>query len=247
MSSTESSTAPRTFTLPGWALWALRLFIMLALPVVLILTSVRLVSSELFLHIEYNRPGFPDDRYGLSKDDRLHYAPYALEYLHNDAGIDYLGDLTFENGGQLYNERELEHMEDVKVVMRAAMRVWLGVGLAFVAVVIGLAWRPATRRHLWGSLAAGGTFTIMLIITAVVLVLANWDYFFDTFHATFFQGGTWQFRNSDTLIRLFPEQFWLDASLTIGFLTIGGALLAVGGALWSQRQKKQQIQSAAAN
>jgi uncharacterized membrane protein len=41
----------------------------------------------------------------------------------------------------------------------------------------------------------------------------------------FFAQGTWQFLYSDTLIRMFPEQFWFDAALVIGTLTSLGAIV----------------------
>ena len=61
----------------------------------------------------------------------------------------------------------------------------------------------------------------------VVLIFANWTFFFDGFHEIFFKGNSWQFSNSDTLIRLFPQQFWFDASMSIGFVTVLGAMIAM--------------------
>ena len=43
----------------------------------------------------------------------------------------------------------------------------------------------------------------------------------------FFKGDSWQFSNSSTLIRLFPERFWFDAVVSIGVLTLVGALAAI--------------------
>jgi integral membrane protein (TIGR01906 family) len=57
-----------------------------------------------------------------------------------------------------------------------------------------------------------------------VSAVVAWDTFFTAFHQLFFAGGTWVFAYSDTLIRLFPEQFWFDAALTVGGLTLLGAL-----------------------
>jgi integral membrane protein (TIGR01906 family) len=214
----------------------MRVFLTVSLPVFLVLTGVRLVTTETFLEFEYNRPGFPNDRYGFSKEDRLKYAPYAVEYLVNDAGIDYLGDLTFEDGMPLYRSKELEHMADVKVVMRAAARVHTGLSLALAAAVVALAWKRETRWALRRGLSAGGVFTISLIVTLTVLIFASWDFFFDGFHGIFFEGDSWQFSTSDTLIRLFPEQFWFDAAMSIGFFTVIGALAAMlGGWFWERR------------
>jgi integral membrane protein (TIGR01906 family) len=215
---------------------ALRLFLTAALPVFLVLTGVQIVATETFLNIEYNRAGFPEDRFGFSREDRLHYAPYAIEYLRNDAGISYLGDLTFENGAPLFRAKELQHMEDVKVVTQAAFRTHLALSLALTAAVVALARRSDNHWALRRGLSAGGILTIALIITWVVLIFASWDFFFDGFHGVFFEGDSWQFSTSDTLIRLFPEQFWFDAAMTIGFLTVLGALAAILGVWWWERR-----------
>ncbi len=114
----------QTDTLPGqtaslrrhWLTQLIRTYLSLMLPVLLVLLSVRVVMSHTFLEFEYNRPDFPPDVYGFTREDRLHYAPFAVDYLLNDAGIEYLAQLTFSNGTPLYNPRELRHMEDVKVV-----------------------------------------------------------------------------------------------------------------------------------
>jgi len=43
------------------------------------------------------------------------------------------------------------------------------------------------------------------------------------------------FSYSDTLIRLFPVEFWFDATLTISVLSLaGGLLLALIGWRWRQ-------------
>jgi integral membrane protein (TIGR01906 family) len=198
------------------------LFLTAAIPVLLTLLSVRVVMTPLFLQLEYHRPGFPEDIYGFTLEDRLYYAPYAVDYLVNDAGIEYLADLTFPDGSPLYTASELRHMEDVKIVTRAAFFVLLIGGIS--ALLAGyLLWR-SDKRTLWQSLFNGGALTIGTIIVIVLGAVFAWDFFFTTFHQLFFKDGTWIFLYSDTLIRLFPEQFWFDAALTIGVLTVGGAL-----------------------
>lgn len=200
------------------------LFLTVAVPVLLTLLSVRMVMTPVFLQIEYNRPGFPPDFYGFSTEDRLQYAPYALDYLLNAEGIDYLGDLIFPDGSPLYNERELAHMEDVKVVTRAAFWLLFFGLIATTATTIYL-WLTRQRNILWRGLFNGAVLTLAIIVMIVLVAVVAWDYFFTLFHQTFFASGTWIFNYSDTLIRLFPEQFWFDAALTIGAVTLGGALL----------------------
>ncbi len=70
-------------------------------------------------------PGFPEDSYGFTQAERLEYSKIAIEYLVNDAGPEFLGDLTFGDGKTpLYNEREVSHMVDVKVLVKFGLRLW---------------------------------------------------------------------------------------------------------------------------
>ncbi|GAB4421377.1 MAG: TIGR01906 family membrane protein [Anaerolineae bacterium] len=210
-----------------WLIRTLQAIIILALPPVLVLTSVRLVMTEAFLQVEYHRPGFPDDRFGFTRDDRLHYAPYAVRYLHNDADISYLGQLAFPNGQPLFTDRELQHMEDVKEVTRAAFRILTALAVVLALSALWLARHPSSRRWLWRALSDGALLTIFLILGLLVLSLAAWQFFFDNFHALFFEGDTWIFSTSDTLIRLFPQQFWFDAALSVGMLSLIGSLISL--------------------
>jgi integral membrane protein (TIGR01906 family) len=207
----------------------------LLIPIALIGLGLRILLTPLFLQVEYNLPYFPPDEYGFTKADRLKWAPYALNYLTNDADISYLGKLTFEDGAQLYNERELSHMDDVKRVTQGALRVWYGTLAALLVLGIwawfGSWWstyRLGLRRGGW--LMIGLAVTIALIVVSGIAINPNvfWD-FFAGFHHLFFEGDSWLFLYSDTLIRLFPIRFWEDAFLWTAVIALaGGAGLALG-------------------
>ncbi|MBL8155171.1 MAG: TIGR01906 family membrane protein [Anaerolineae bacterium] len=213
-----------------WLKFGLRVYLTITVPLLLILMGVRFVMTPLFLQFEYNRAGFPVDSYGFSSADRMKYAPYALNYLLNEEDISYLAELRFDDGPPLFNVRELQHMRDVKAVTQVAYLGAITGGL--VAVVSALILYRLDRRLVWLSLRGGGLLTLSLVIAIVVAAIVSWDSFFTTFHSLFFEGGTWQFAYSDTLIRLFPEQFWFDAALVIGGLTVIGALLCIGLGQW---------------
>jgi integral membrane protein (TIGR01906 family) len=205
--------------------WFLRLYITIAFPLLVVMVFVRIVMSPLFPQFEYTRPGFPEDYYGFTIQDRLTYSPFAIQYLLNGDDISYLGDLRFPDGKEMYNTRELHHMRDVKTVTQFAFAA------AFIGWIIALAvslllWR-SNRADLRTALLNGSRFTIGLILAIVIIAVTSWDTFFTAFHGLFFAGGTWQFEYSDTLIRLFPEQFWFDASLLIGGATLLTALITM--------------------
>jgi integral membrane protein (TIGR01906 family) len=57
---------------------------------------------------------------------------------------------------------------------------------------------------------------VVALVALLAYVLLNFNNFFTNFHRLFFEGGSWMFSYSDTLIRLFPIRFWSDVALIIG-------------------------------
>ena len=218
-------------------LLVLSILVTLMIPLLLVLISVRLVMSETYLAIEYNKPDFPLDDYGFTLADRLRLAPYALQYIMGNAGIEYLGNLTFDNGQPLYTERELQHMIDVKKVAYAAMLVLVATAVLFVIAATIMSRSIEGRRWLRRGLFSGALLVLVLLIGSVALLTINWDTFFTGFHDLFFASGTWVFDYSDTLIRLFPVRFWQDAALTIGGMSgVGALIILVGCWRWARRE-----------
>ncbi len=210
---------------PAWIVLLLGSYLTFAMPFLLALISIRMVMTPLFLQFEYNRPDFPDDYYGFTREDRLNYAPYAIQYLLNGEDINFLGDLKFPDGRSTYNARELHHMRDVKVVTQYAYLLAVVGGTAYILAAIYL--YRNTPMALRQGLMRGALLTLGIIAAIIVIAILNWDFFFTGFHTLFFSSGTWRFEYSDTLIRLFPEQFWFDAALLIGGITIAGAVAAL--------------------
>ncbi len=210
--------------------------ITILLPVVIVLGVVRLVINPWYLQFEYHTPGFPADPYGFTLQDRLTYGRLAVEYLVNSGDISFLGDLRFPTGQQapspscqtmtdcthLYNDRELEHMLDVKHVVTGAIRVLEVSALILVLLAIWARLGKWSRDYIKG-LKRGGILTLILLGLIILLVLVAFNYLFVIFHEIFFKAGTWTFLYSDTLIRLFPERFWEDT-----FLVVGGLSAALG-------------------
>jgi integral membrane protein (TIGR01906 family) len=199
-------------------------FVALLIPPALVFLGLRLLLTPVFLQIEYRLPGFPADEYGFTLEDRLRYARPSLEYLLNDADISYLGDLRFPEGGQVFNERELSHMLDVKNVVQPALRVGYLVWGGLVA--LGLwAWWGGWWPQYRAGLRRGGWLTVGLVALIGIGAAVSFWQFFTLFHALFFEGDSWIFLYSDTLIRLFPIRFWQDAFLLAGAMALAGGLV----------------------
>lgn len=194
-------------------------------PVILLVLAVRAVTSPLFLWVEYNRPGFPGDGYGFSTDDRMTYGSYAVDYLSNWSGPRYLGELVTHSGEMLFKPGEVSHMADVKFVILSTFGAGALLVLLSLMAVIYLRRRSSggVRRGLF----AGSIITLVIVIGLGVLATLGWEQFFTDFHHVFFANGTWTFSLQDTLIRLFPGQFWVDAGIVIGALALLASLVTL--------------------
>ena len=213
----------------------LQVLMAIFLPFLLLIAAVRVVATPAFLWLEYFRPGFPGDGYGFSLDDRLTYGSYAVDYLANFAGRRYLGDLVLPSGSPLFTDAEVSHMADVKTVILIAYAAGI-VLLAFFVVVFFVLRK---RRGAFGrGLFAGAIVTFVLVVGLAVFAVMGWEQFFTDFHRLFFANGTWTFQLSDTLIRLFPAQFWMDSAIVIGVLVLVVSSLLIIFA-WPTKKKAE--------
>jgi integral membrane protein (TIGR01906 family) len=213
----------------------MRWLIILAVPVVLVVGAVRLLSWPWFPTWEYRRPNFPDDEYGLSLAEREDLARRSVMFLNLPHDIERLEGLRLPDGSPAFTDRELEHMSDVKHVYDD---ITAG-GLLALIVAISAGWALNRRGEvgsLWGGLSDGALLTLVGLGALGVLMLLSWNTFFTGLHQIFFESGTWRFQYSDTLIRLFPMRFWRDAGLIVVGIVSGTAfLIALIGRIMQRR------------
>lgn len=131
-------------------------------------------------------------------------------------------DAALREGEPLLDDRERSHMGDVSrlVQLLAAITV---VALV-VAVVTGVWLRRERRRQGRIMLLAAGGIGAAAILLAGIFALA-FEPAFLAFHALFFPSGTYLFAQGSNLIVLFPEDFWVDATLAAGGTIIATAVV----------------------
>ena len=220
----------------------LRWLVILAMPFFLGLGTIRAIIAWDYPAFEY--PRIAPDMFGFTPEQRLQLAQDTLVYLQRPepaAEVIYLLEELRLPGSDrpLYNDDEIDHMIDVKNMADAMKRI------AYVAggiVVVGLAIMliPRQSRHYgWRTLMLAGLATVIALGALALFILIAWPIFFVQFHELLFPPGTWTFAYSDSLIRLFPEQFWFDIGVIITVTTLVlGVLVALAGYLMSRRARK---------
>jgi uncharacterized membrane protein len=94
-----------------------------------------------------------------------------------------------------------------------------------------IAWRAGWTEDYINGLRRGGWWVVGLALGIAIIVIVGmainpdvfWR-FFTAFHSLFFEGDSWLFLFSDTLIRLFPIRFWQDAFLYAAAIVLGGGV-----------------------
>jgi integral membrane protein (TIGR01906 family) len=221
---------------------AVRWLVVIAMPFLIGLGAIRAVILWDYPAWEYQR--IPSDQFGFTDEERLELAQATLAYMQRpepaEQVIHMLEELRLPGTDEpLYNEREIEHMIDVKVVADGIWRVTQAAIIIVTAGLLFLVARPFSRREAYRAIFHGGLATTVVLLTIGLLIGLAWEFFFLQFHELLFPPGTWVFARTDSLIRLFPEQFWFDVGVIIsGSALVAGILMTLLGyslLKWSDR------------
>jgi len=154
-----------------------------------------------------------------------------IDYLVGDSNV---LDIRID-GNPLFNNKEIFHMSDVKILLE---KVKLAKGISFFSLLIFsvLHLNPISLVKgkfitnnfisLFDFFRFGSVVALLsILIVGIVLAVAFRPLFY-LFHKISFSNDFWQLDpRTDYLIRLFPEGFWIDATL---MLVAAVVLLAMG-------------------
>lgn len=146
---------------------------------------------------------------------------------------EYIDLIVIKNGQpfQLFNEREIIHLKDVKGLFQFDMHVlWGTLAFALAYVAFTLLRNKRSPRDLAKSAFMGGIVTLALMAVIGVGMLFNFDSLLLEFHLLSFANDFWLLDPTrDYLIMLITHGFMYDASFIVAGATAVGAFI-VGGA-----------------
>lgn len=216
-------------TIPTAARWLAAGLFVLAVPLFLILGNVLDVAGDrAFYSAEFAKYGVGRVT-GLNDAQLGAVADAFIAYLRDPAARLDTVEVTI-NGARrpLFNAKELHHMEDVKVLFGLVRQGRLAAGVVLLLVPLaGLLFGGAAILPRLGLLlTTGGILTVVLLGLAGLLSLIDFSSAFVTFHELAFSNDLWMLDpRTDYLIMLYPEGFWLDATLRIAMLSAVEALV----------------------
>src|SRR5215218_3679225 len=104
---------------------ALLALIIAAIPIILIGNTLWLLMNPWFVEAQYSLPGFPSDSQGPSDQARTDLATTGIRSIRPSSdGVELLREARLPNGEPAFEEREVDHMEDVRGVVAAFLMAW---------------------------------------------------------------------------------------------------------------------------
>ena len=137
---------------------------------------------------------------------------------------------------EVFNQREVAHMYDVKRLVRgtywAALgsALWILSTLTLVAVMDRPAWSTrAARLAVWG-----GAVTLASVFAVGLAAVVSFEQLFLLFHRLSFANDLWILDpRTDYLLILFPAGFWFDATMRVALTSVLGAVLLLSAGVAS--------------
>ncbi|MGB8646824.1 MAG: TIGR01906 family membrane protein [Anaerolineae bacterium] len=202
--------------------------IVILLPFFIILSAVYAINTEAFVQYEYSQPGFPASQ-RFSAQDRYKNSIQTVRYVRGEISLADLKNLG------VYNDREVQHLVDVRNVWVEVTTFHIIAGVLILAAFIALTMSNLTRLWAARALFYGGILSILIVIGIGIFSTVAFEEFFTDFHHLFFTGDSWLFDYTDSLIQFYPLPFWEAASYGIAlFVAIASVLMVVIGWFWER-------------
>ena len=214
----------------------------LVLPIWLVTSNVRWAVNDLRLYsFGFNKFDI-QGRTGISNEELMSAARQIRNYFNNQEEI---LNVTVEIAGvvrNIYNPKEIAHMRDVRGLIQGVYRFQeiTSLYIAILIIVGILARRSTVWRRVARACVYGGIWTLVLIALIAILSFVDFGGLFLAFHLVSFSNDLWLLDPSrDMLIRMFPQGFFMDATMLIALATIVEALVISGVGYWVLRWSRK--------
>lgn len=216
----------------------------LCIPFLLLTASLGVTANSLWLY-HYGFAKYDiSQRTGLAAEELDKAARGLITYFNSREELIDLTVVKDSEPFQLFRQREVLHLRDVKVLIRLDYMVLLGTlvyVLAYTSITL-ISDRKRYRRELPRNMIWGSSLTIGLMLALGLGTLLGFDQLFYQFHLFSFTNDLWQLNpKTDYLIMLFPRGFFYDASLFCALTTTTWALLLGGTAIALRRLTKNRL------
>lgn len=147
-----------------------------------------------------------------------------------------------------FNEREKQHLFDVRKAVRISTILLYIVIILFVLLLVVSAFILKVNNYITNFvgkvLVFGGFLTVMLAVALFFLINSDFSKTFESFHNLLFEKGTYTFDPAkEMIVKLYPEQLFMDLGLRISKnILIASIIVILLGALliFNSKSKKNK-------
>ena len=179
---------------------------------------------------------------GFSPDEFMQFSRTLWDYFRNRIASPQALFTAPPNSPQpLYQEHELAHLADVQYLFQIG---WTGRRLALLSLAgsIGLLLilnKGRSGPTIAAAAAAGSSIGIACFLLLMLAIWFDFNRAFTAFHLISFDNMLWQLDPAtDNLIRLFPEQFFQTAAVTIAVRALGAYFAVLVSSLWFYKNRQ---------
>jgi len=211
----------------------------LCLPLVLFTGTIALAANSAWLY-QYGFDKYQvNETTGITKPELDKAADGLIHYFNSDEEYINLTVSKDNQPFQLFNEREIDHLKDVKSLIWLDYRVLLGTLIVVLGYAISMVSRRDRRQLAWAGIG-GGALTLAIMAFMGIYALIDFNGLFINFHLLSFTNDLWQLNPAtDYLIMLFPEGFWFDAFLYIAaFIGVSAVAILSTGIAYLKRHRE---------
>lgn len=135
----------------------------------------------------------------------------------------YLAGGEKREGLDPFTEREILHLKEVRGVLETLRKLQ---DISFFLIIISCVF--LRRRSILKDIARGSLILSLFLLLTFFFALLKFDLFFLILHKICFRTELWIMPEDSLLIKIFPEDFWLKSSLTVGgFLSFLSSLISL--------------------
>lgn len=193
-----------------------------------LITSVEAVAywTPGYYEKEYTKYGVADD-VQMEMDDLIYVTEEMMAYLRGRRPDLHVPATIDGQNREFFNEREIAHMEDVRGLFLDALtlrKICIGIIIGTILILVLL--KADLKKLLPKAILAGSSLFFLILAALSLIISTDFTKYFIMFHHIFFNNDLWILNpETDLLINIVPEPFFMDTAFRIGMTFAGFVIL----------------------
>ncbi|SHE66475.1 TIGR01906 family membrane protein [Alkalibacter saccharofermentans] len=214
----------------------IKILVVLLVPFVVLLTSLEIVVKSEGFFLEQYEINNVEQATGMEIQELMRVTGEIQDYLFGNRDDFNITGVINSVEGEIFNEREIVHMEDVRVLFDRGI-ILRNAGAVLLLFILAYGAFTGKKWLLKSLLYAAVSYFILLVLTAGLLFY-DFNRYFNLFHEVFFSNDYWILDPRDSvLINMVPLNFFINIVKRILIIS-SGAMTAILLFYWIMLKKE---------